>query len=64
MLCSRNPDNLLAREIIGPLEDFFYGVKLIRLLQRSSESYFLIVVCFMSVSGETFGKILLLFLFV
>ena len=48
MLCARKPGNLLAKEIIGSLENFSYAVKHIRLRERRSERYFLIIVCFMS----------------
>lgn len=41
-------DNLLVKEILGPLKDLFVGVKHVRLLQRSLERYFLLIVRFMS----------------
>lgn len=48
MLYSKKPDNLLVKEILGPLKDLFVGVKHVRLLQRSLEKYFLLIVCFIS----------------
>ena len=66
MLCARKPGNLLAKEIIGSLENFSYAVKHIRLRERRSERYFLIIVCFMSGYCKEIQKdfLLLSFLFI